>query len=227
MEKYIATLEAEYHQYIDTEKAEQMSKYMKSRFPFFGIPSKKREEINKVHISKHGLPEYSQAESLAKNLFELPEREFHYFAIFMLSKLKRHWPENSIKLFEKLIITNSWWDSVDYMNNYLIAPYFKQFPHETEIITDKWSLSENIWLKRVSIIFQLLYKDDTDKELLAKHILDNTDSNEFFVQKAIGWALRQYSKFNKEWVLDFVENTELKPLSHREALKWLKNKNLL
>lgn len=227
MDEYIKTLSKAYTNNANAENAFKMSKYMKNRHPFFGIPSKLREEINKNHISQYGLPTYDKAENYAKTLFELPEREYHYFAIFILHKLKKNWTENIITLFEQLIITNSWWDSVDYMNNYLIAPYFKQFPQEIEIITDKWSLSENIWLKRVSIIFQLLYKDDTDKELMAKHILDNTDSNEFFVQKAIGWALRQYSKYNKDWVVDFVNSHQLKPLSKREALKWLNNKKLL
>lgn len=227
MESYIQKLTAIYKCNADTEKAAQMSKYMKNHFPFFGIPSKIREEINKNHILKYGLPDYKNSGNIAKELFELPEREFHYFAIFMLNKLQKQWTEEIIELFEQLIITKSWWDSVDYMTNYLIAPYFKLFPDKTVTITDLWSISDNIWLKRVSIIFQLLYKSDTNTTLLSRHIEENINSTEFFVQKAIGWALRQYSKYDKEWVINFVNSHELKPLSKREALKWLKNKNIL
>lgn len=95
-------------------------------------------------------------------------------------------------------------------------------------MTDSWSVSRNIWLKRVSIIFQLSYKDNTDTEILTKHILENAHHSEFFIQKAIGWALREYSKTDYKWVLNFViQNTDLKPMCKREAIKWMDNKGLI
>jgi len=157
MDKYIEALVIEYNKNANEEKAFQMSKYMKNHFPFFGIPSKLREELNKNYIATYGLPDYKSSTDIAKELFEMPEREFHYFAIFMLNKLKKQWTEDIFETFEQLIITKSWWDSVDYMTNYLIAPYFKMFPNKTASTTDLWSISDNIWLKRVSIIFQLLW----------------------------------------------------------------------
>ena len=84
-----------------------------------------------------------------------------------------------------------------------------------------------VWLRRTTLLFQLRYKDQTDEALLYALINENLGSKEFFINKAIGWALREYSKTNAASVIDFVERTPLEPLSEREAVKWLKNKNLL
>jgi len=103
-----------------------------------------------------------------------------------------------------------------------------KYPNLTAAMTDSWSQSKNIWLKRTSIIFQLGYKKNTNITLLTNHILENADHSEFFVQKAIGWALREYSKTDYKWVLNFViQNTSLKPLSKREAIKWIDDQGLI
>ena len=115
----------------------------------------------------------------------------------------------------------SWWDSVDTINSVCFKPYFQKFPENRYEITQKWIDSENIWLQRLSVICQLGLKDKTDVELLFGNILQLTESKEFFVQKAIGWALRDLARNQPELVKKFVAENDLKPLSKREALKHL------
>ncbi len=115
--------------------------------------------------------------------------------------------------------TKSWWDSVDTINIFCIKPYFAKFPDDTFAITQAWIDSNNIWLQRLSIIFQLRLTNKTDIKILERNILQLRDSEEFFVQKAIGWALRDYWRTDPDWIVDFAKKHELKPLSKREALK--------
>ena len=120
---------------------------------------------------------------------------------------------------EYCIVHKSWWDSVDHLAGYCLGPYFKLFPHQLPAVTDRWNESDNMWLQRSSIMFQKAYKKETDVALLKKYILHCKDSKEFFIRKAIGWALREYSKTDPDWVIKFVERHPLSPLSKREALK--------
>ena len=119
------------------------------------------------------------------------------------------------------MISNSWWDSVDTIAVKLVGAYFAEYPEEREKWIRKWIKSDNIWLNRTAIIFQLSYKNQLDIPFLVRAILPHTNSKEFFIQKAIGWAIRQYTKTNPKWVKDFVKSNTLKPLSKREAFKYL------
>ncbi len=127
---------------------------------------------------------------------------------------------NDINNIEKLIITNSWWDSIDCLDA-IVGNMCLKYPELIESTILKWIYSDNIWLKRVSIDFQLQYKDKTDIDILSKAILSNCHTDEFFINKAIGWSLREYSKTNKEWVKKFLETNKLSALSVREASKYL------
>jgi 3-methyladenine DNA glycosylase AlkD len=119
-----------------------------------------------------------------------------------------------------MLTHKSWWDSVDSINSNVIGKYFIKFPSLLEPTTKKWNQSSNIWLQRMSILFQLPYKEKTNTELLEKYIVNRIDTNEFFVNKAIGWALRAYAYTNKKWVIRFVkDHPQLSNLSKREALK--------
>ncbi|MNF47972.1 DNA alkylation repair enzyme [compost metagenome] len=118
-----------------------------------------------------------------------------------------------------MIITNSWWDSVDTIAKYILGEYLLEFPLETDSIIGRFSNSENMWLKRSAILFQLGYKEKTNFELLKAICEKHKSSTEFFIQKAIGWALREYGKTNPEAVREFVHNSDFKPLSKKEALK--------
>ena len=124
-----------------------------------------------------------------------------------------------IELFELMITNKSWWDTVDLIATNLVGAYFKLFPEQIIPVTKKWMNSDNMWLQRTCLIFQLKYKEEIDTDLLTDYILQLKDTKEFFINKAIGWILREYTRKNPEWVIDFVNKYELSNLSKREALK--------
>lgn len=217
----IEEIQAIYTAHADEARAIEMARYMKDKNPFLGLPSPLRAELFKALFDGQNTPTAEVAMSLAEQLWRLPYREYHYLAVDILRKAKAYKKEESITLFEDLLVKNSWWDSVDHINGQLLGDYFSCFPQNKDAITGKWNESQNMWLQRVSVIFQLKYKHKTDLVLLSKHILRHSDSKEFFVQKAIGWALRTVAKFNPDFVRDFVEKHPLKPLSKREAMKHL------
>jgi 3-methyladenine DNA glycosylase AlkD len=123
---------------------------------------------------------------------------------------------------EKLITTKSWWDAVDVIDAY-VGDLCLRYPELKETVISKWMVSQNIWLKRVSIDFQLRFKDKTDTNILSRAILTNTGTREFFVNKAIGWSLREYSKINPDWVRLFIDThrDRLSALSIKEGSKYL------
>ena len=123
-----------------------------------------------------------------------------------------------------MVITNSWWDTVDYIASELSAPYFKKFPGQIKIVTGAWNRSDSFWLQRSSLLFQKNYKAALDKDLLTAYILNLASSKEFFIQKAIGWVLREHSRFDPQWVKAFVDKHQLPSLSKREALKTISKK---
>ena len=127
---------------------------------------------------------------------------------------------DDLKLMQYLIIEKSWWDTVDFIASNLVGELVKQFPNLKKHM-EPWISDNDIWLRRTTLLFQLKYKDNTDVEFLEKAITSNLGSSEFFINKAIGWSLRQYSKHNPEWARTFLQRQELAPLSIREASKYL------
>ena len=209
----------QYRQNANAEKAPGAKAYMLNQFEFFGIPAPQRSTINKAIIKQHLIEDVKQVEVVVKELWKMPEREYQYFAVALFAYYKKLWKPSSIKLMEYCITHKSWWDSVDNIASEWTGPFFKLFPGQKETITAKWNQSSDMWLQRSSIMFQKAYKKETDTELLSRYILNCKDSKEFFIQKAIGWALREYSKTNPQWVTKFVKQNKLAPLSAREAMK--------
>ncbi|MFH6971366.1 DNA alkylation repair protein [Flavobacterium petrolei] len=217
---FILALENAFEANQNPENAFAMAKYMKNNFPFFGIKTEERRRIFK-EIWKENKEEVSaNAREIAVDLYLKPEREFQYCAIEILIKeLKGNYKKEDIQLIEKLISDNSWWDSVDTIAKYILGEYLSDFPLETKNVIERFSRSENMWLNRSAILFQLGYKQKTSADLLFSECLKHSHSKEFFIQKAIGWALREYAKSNPEDVQEFVKTNTLKPLSKKEALK--------
>ena len=166
--------------------AEPMAKYMKNLFPYLGIKTPKRKELFKDFIKEHCLPDSSELKQIVLDLWDLPEREFQYVAIGLLRKFSKKWDEDFTELFEKLIITKSWWDSVDGLASWIVGEHFKRFPNIRDKYIDRWMKSGNIWLQRTCLLFQFGYKDNTDEMLMGSIILSLNSSKEFFINKAIG-----------------------------------------
>lgn len=201
------------------EYAKRMSAYMKNYFPFLGIPKPKRVELSKLFMQEK-LQHTRIDWQLIFDLYELNEREYQYLALEYLSKMQKHLVKADISKLEHLLIQKSWWDTVDSLAS-IVGFVCIKYPELKKEVLQIWMISSNIWLKRVSIIFQLKYKTEVDTQFLAKAILANHLSKEFFIKKAIGWALRQYSKYNPDWVRKFISQNSLSPLSIREGSKYL------
>jgi 3-methyladenine DNA glycosylase AlkD len=204
--------------HANAENAKAMQAYMKGHFPFFGIKATPRRALLSTFLKENGMPTPFDPEVL-RSLWSAPQREFHHSAVDIMEKQIRSIKESDLSLIEEFIVTNCWWDTVDGLSSWIVGPYFLKFPEHKTKITDQWAIHENLWLRRASIIFQLGYKEKTDTELLFRHIRLNLGSKEFFINKAIGWALREYGKTNPEAVKQFVSQTEIHPLSKREALR--------
>lgn len=219
MHSYLVSLNYKFKQQANPTKADGMKAYLLHQFDFFGIQTPERRKICKTYFQKYPIHHLNDLEDIVKSCFALPQREFHYFAIELFAYHKKLWKISSLKLIEYGLLHKSWWDTVDSIGSEWLGPYFKMFPEKIQRVTHQWNTSSNTWLQRSSIMFQKAYKVNTDKELLEKYILYCSKSKEFFIQKAIGWALREYSKTDPEWVKVFVKENNLAPLSKREALK--------
>lgn len=206
----------------DSKKSLAMSKYMKGLFTFYGIPSPKRKDIQKEwynSINKNGNVEIR---TLILELWNQNEREFHYAAIDLLIRQpKKFILASDNELMEHLITTHSWWDSVDLVTAHYVGNYCSQFPIEGAKLIEKWRKSDNIWLNRSCLLYQLKYKKETDFEMLRSLIEQYQKKKEFFIQKAIGWSLREYSKTNPTAVKAFIEKVNLQGLAKREGSKYL------
>ena len=202
----------------DNEIAIPMKKYMKNNFEFLGIKSPQRREILKEFLKNMKISK-EELIKIVEDLWNEEARELQYIAIDLLLKYRKLLDKNDLHFLEKLVVTKPWWDTVDLLASNLIGYILKENTNEINNYIKAWVNSDNIWLNRTAILFQLKYKSDTDEELLYEIIKRFNLSNEFFIQKAIGWALREYSKSNPNSVMEFINNNELKPLSRREGLK--------
>lgn len=215
-----------YVQLFENLRNEQLAKpmeaYMKHHFPFLGIKSPGRTEALKAFFATHELPGRSELFNEVWEIYGLREREYQYVAIALLSKKLKSLDVVDLGFLEKLITEKSWWDSVDAISPTIVGDIVKRNRIEGEKVMLLWSDSDNMWLIRAAILHQLKYKKETNEKILIEIILKQVHSNEFFIQKAIGWVLREYAKTNPSFVRKFVGEHEFKPLSKREALKHIK-----
>ncbi|BBH23793.1 hypothetical protein Back11_51380 [Paenibacillus baekrokdamisoli] len=216
---YAKQMEAWLRSHQNSETAGPMIAYMRNQFPFLGLKTPQRMAVTKQFVKEHGIPSGEDLEQAVRELWTMPEREFHYTAILLLEKRMKEALPSQVNLLEYIITTHSWWDTVDLIASHLVGDLFTRYPALIPVYTSKWILSDDLWLRRSAILFQLGYKGKTDTELLFSFIDQCKDENDFFIRKAIGWALREYSKTDAEAVRHFVAQTELSPLSVREALK--------
>lgn len=217
---FITDLQDSFSKNANATFAQQMKSYMVNLFEFYGIKATLRRRLLNEVVLKHKDNVSKNIRKLAFDLYQLPQRELHMCAIELFEKtLRKSYVMKDIKLIEWLITTNSHWDSVDFIAKQILGNYLLKFPEEIETVIQRFSSSKNMWLNRSAILFQLSYKEKTNETVLFEQCLLHKESNEFFIQKAIGWALREYGKVNPKAVLEFVNTTTLKPLSHREAIR--------
>ncbi|RDW17728.1 DNA alkylation repair protein [Oceanobacillus chungangensis] len=203
------------------EDAIEMEKYMRDKFPFLGIRAPERKVILRDFYQESNILKEPFQVDFVASLWEQAAREYQYAGVDYIERSLKKLEKEHLLLMEKLIITKSWWDTVDLLAQKAVGKIAKDHPEVIPETIEGWATSDNIWLQRTAILFQLKNKGNTDEELLYHYIQLHNDSNEFFIQKAIGWALREYSKTNPASVKRFIENNELAKLSVREGSKYL------
>jgi 3-methyladenine DNA glycosylase AlkD len=221
MHTYLKPIQKIFRENANAGNAAGMKAYLLHQFDFFGIKTPERRRFSKAHFKQYPVNSLRELEAIVRDCFEQPEREYQYFGIELFAFHKKYWTKSSIRLMEKCIVTKSWWDSVDTITTEWLGAYFQLFPEEMNKRALHWNQSENTWVQRSSIIFQRRYKKATDVSLLSACILRRAHEEDFFIRKAIGWALREYAKTDAAWVKAFVKQHAniLSPLSKREALK--------
>ena len=224
--EYIHRLSTCFESHANSDNAKGQKQYMKNRFEFYGLTSNRRRNIQKPFLDKNHLPTKAAAKEIIQLLWEKPYRELHYFAQELAEKYLKDSAPDDILLYEYMVTHQSWWDTVDVIAVHLMGKYFKKYPDQIALHIPRWLSSGNMWLQRSAILFQLQYKQATDTVWLQTTIESMLGSKEFFINKAIGWALREYSKTNPEWVKHFVHTTPLTNLSKREALKVMERKKV-
>jgi len=223
MIEYIDKLKLLFEANENHENAPHMERYMKHRYRFYGLKKPARLAILKSFLQQEGLPKVENIEEFIQLLWNEEYRELHYIGCDILEQLLPQLPSDSIHLFEFMLVNQSWWDTVDRIAIRLVGEFFKRFPEIEDETNQRFINASNFWLNRTSIIYQLKYKSNTNLEILMSNILQVAHQKEFFIQKSIGWALREYSKTDASFVRDFVAKHEFASLSKREALKWLNN----
>ncbi len=206
----------------DAERAPRMQAYMKSAMPFLGVPMPAVRTITKAALRAHPPQTVDELESAVRTLWdEAAFREERYAASGLLAAKVATGRVELVPLYEHLAATGAWWDHVDDLAH-RIAELHDAHPDEAATVVRRWSAADDVWLRRLAIISQLGRRDRVDPVLLTDVIEPNVADPEFFVLKAIGWALREYARVEPDWVRAFVtDHPELSGLSKREALKHL------
>jgi 3-methyladenine DNA glycosylase AlkD len=215
----LADLEADLGRLADPAQAPAMAAYMKDHFAFFGIKAPVRKALFKTYKARFRALSWEEVKDLVEALWQYDERECQYIALDLLELFPKAYQPDDVHLLESLITRKSWWDSVDLLAGHQFSHFIRRHPEVGREAVARWRQSPDIWLRRTCLLHQLSWKQQTDWLLLQSLILENAASKEFFLQKAIGWALREYAKTNPDAVQAFVAGHVLKPLSVREALK--------
>lgn len=200
--------------------AESMSKYMQDKFRFLGVRGTTRTEIYKKYF-----PDTRKTKNIdwdfVESCWNKEEREFQYVVVYYLKAMQKFLKREDISKLKYLIVTKSWWDTVDLLAK-VVGSLVIRIEGYDQIMLE-WSKDSNIWLKRVAILYQLSLKEKVDEIILDKILVNNLGDNEFFINKAVGWALRDYSKYNPEWAREFIKKNKdnMANLSIREASKYI------
>lgn len=207
----------------DPEQAGQMAAYMRDQFEFLGIKARPRDrawrQVRAAADAAHGRPDGDELFRFARAMWERPEREYPYVGAKALAARAPLLGPQHLDGVRELLTTDPWWDTVDILAPNVVGRLASDHASEVVPVLDQWVTDEDRWLVRTAVIHQLEAKEQTDVERLERYCTLAAPHPDFFVRKAIGWALRRYSYVDAEWVEAFVASTELSALSGREALK--------
>jgi 3-methyladenine DNA glycosylase AlkD len=205
----------------DAYQAERMKAYMRNLFDFYGLQKDKRAVLASPFLNALVNSSEESIDEVVKFLWKQPQRECQYVAMEYIFKMHKKWTPATLSLFEFMIAEKSWWDTVDFIASSLVGKLLEKYPELILSSVERWDADKSFWFHRTTMIFQLKYAAKTDQYLLFAQCEKYVHSKEFFIQKALGWSLRQYSKFNPEAVRKFVQDHHLSTVSLREAKKYL------
>lgn len=219
MDKYF-DIKKRFEEKEDKENAAQMAKYMRDQFVFYGLPTPKRKAVYKDFLKeekKSGQIDWA----FLDRCYEDEHREFQYLVCDYLTVMDNFLAYDDIPRIKAYIKCKSWWDTTDSLDRVIGQIGLRD--SRVDALMLEWSLDDDFWVRRVAIDHQLCRKEKTNTELLEKILVNNFGSDEFFINKAIGWSLRDYSKTNPEWVRAFVEKhaDRMSKLSVKEAGKYI------
>lgn len=225
MHPLVAHLRIALQERAHEQSACEQQRYMRDQFSFMGVTMPVRRTIFRDAFKRHLITSTQELHELVCALWHMPERDFHYAACDLLRANKRWWSSETLDIVRYLIATKSWWDTVDTLAANVVGPLVMLFPNQ-KLVMHEWIEDECLWIRRTAIIYQLRYKEKTDKQQLFHFALSRAHEKDFFMRKAIGWALREYAKTSASCVYEFViaHASILSPLSCREATKHLKKK---
>ncbi len=223
MHPLVKAYKEEFRKNADKDYAVGAQRYMKSEMPYYGVSSPKKKKIDSKLKKEFKLKTYDEWYQVVNELWDAQYREERYAAMTVLSQYKEYHTLKIIPLIEHIIVTGAWWDFIDGISPNTVGDLLKKYPEEMEKTLRSWNKSKHMWLRRASILAQLKFKDETDTKLLSEFIKRTMHEKEFFIRKAIGWVLREYSKTNKKWVREFIEKNKdsLSNLSIREGSKYV------
>lgn len=202
------------------EDVPAMEAYMRNQFKFYGLKSPLRESLTKTFVKNHGKLPYESMPLVVQEAFEQPYRELHYFAMGLLELHKKELLQADINLVAYMVTHRSWWDTVDYIATRGAGVLVERYP-PLKSTMDQWSTHANFWLRRIAILHQMKYKKATNSDTLFKYCIANANDSEFFIQKAMGWALREYAYVDPASVKHFLKLHKMPKLTEREATKHL------
>jgi 3-methyladenine DNA glycosylase AlkD len=217
----VSTITDIYADLAHEERAKQMRAYMRNQFDFYGIPKPERAVVNKGLFKQFDQLSYPQKEKLVKALWKRPQRELHYFAMEAIARKPAAWLPEAELLFDEMLLTHCWWDTVDFIAVHCCGAYLQLHQEAVPRKVKQWTSHDSFWMHRTALLFQLKYKSKTNEKLLFSLCTKYAREQEFFIRKAIGWVLREYSKTNPAAVQDFIASQPLSPLSIKEGSKYL------
>jgi 3-methyladenine DNA glycosylase AlkD len=226
--KRAAYIVAELERLADPAKAGPMAAYMKTDMPFLGVQATERRNLFRQVKRSFPIADRADYEAAVTELWSLPYREQKYMAIAVAGMAPAHITPASLPLYERLVREGAWWDFVDEIAQHLVGAVLAKHPRETWPVMDAWIDDAHMWIRRTAILCQNRHKQHTDTGRLFRYCLARASETEFFIRKAIGWALRQYSHTDPDAVQEFLREhrAELSPLSVREAAKALRRRGL-
>ena len=213
----------------DRDRAPKMAAYMKTDMPFYGVTSPGRKVVLKEVCSRFDIDDRDTYEEVVRALWAQPHREEKYLAVGVARRLRRFVVMDSLPLYRDLVVEGAWWDFVDEVAAHPVGGLWLAHRPEMQILMDRWVEDPDMWLRRTAILGQLRHKAETDAGRLFSYCSARMHEREFFIRKAIGWALREYSKTDPDAVADFLDRNrdELSGLSYREGAKRLVREGVL